>query len=127
MVGKKCGRCKRAGSGKTRKTYKRKPTGEATMFYDMWHNTPVEERVSFVTGLPLPDVHTPYSYYFSHVLKKGSYVHFRLYPKNVVFMTFEEHQTWETEQYKVRDNPQWAHVFKLKEELQNEYKQNPFR
>ena len=123
MVGKKCARCKRIERGKNTKPYRRKPSGEGDLFKEIWESTPIEERVSFVTGLPLPDVNNAYSYYFSHVLKKGSYKHFRLYKKNIVFMTLEEHNTWEINQYKIKDDPMWSHVFKLKEELINEYKE----
>ncbi len=38
-------------------------------------------------------------------------------------MTLEEHNTWEINQYKIKDDPMWSHVFKLKEELINEYKE----
>jgi hypothetical protein len=102
---------------KKKYTYKKKATGEGDLFRSIWES---RERISFVTRLPLP-TEEAYSYYFSHVLKKGTYPKFRLNEKNIVFMTLDEHSTWETKQYTIKDDPKWAHVFKLKEELINEY------
>ena len=87
------------------------------MFREIWDERP---RVSFVTGKNLPTIEA-YAWYFSHVLPKGKYPELRLVKKNVVFMTLEEHELWENHQYKLKDDPAWDHVFKLKEELLNDY------
>lgn len=61
----------------------------------------------------------------SHVLSKGAYPKMRLYPKNIVLMTFEEHNKWEFEKHKLRGLPEWEWVFKLEELLRSEYYQKP--
>lgn len=99
----------------------RKPTGEAELFKEIWEALEPEQRVSFVTGFPLPDQHEMRTYYFSHVLSKGSRPELRLVKKNIVLMTLQEHKMWETEKHKIKADPKlmrtWQHVFDLAEEL----------
>lgn len=76
---------------------------------------------SEVSGSPLGD---EYDHVFaSHVLAKGAYPKFRHYSKNFVLMTYIEHHKWEFEQHKIKDDPEWQWVFKLKELLKREYYQ----
>lgn len=101
------------------------PVGEREVFERIWGAEPAERR-SFVTGFLLPDIHNAYPWYFSHILPKGKnrYPMFRFYDRNVVLKTFEEHTAWEHHQYRLKDNPQWDHVFRRQEELKIEYDQH---
>ena len=64
------------------------------------------------------------AFYFAHVLSKGDCPEFRLYKKNIVLMTFEQHKMWDTARWKIRENKHlmemWKHVFELEEELKKE-------
>lgn len=105
---------------KARKPLKKKlkkATGEAELFKEIWNDLEVEERVSFVTGFSLPDQHEMRTYYFSHVLSKGSRPELRLVKENIVLMTLREHQQWEFEKHKIKNDPQWKKVFDLAEKL----------
>lgn len=95
-------------------------TGEAQMFLEIWEALEPEERNSFVTMRPLGDRHEMRTYYFAHVIGKGQAEEFRLYKKNIVLLTFEEHKTWDLNRSSVRDNPLWQKLFNLEEELQAE-------
>jgi hypothetical protein len=57
----------------------------------------------------------------SHLLTKAAYPKFRLYPKNLVLKTFEEHRAWETTSHKLKNLREWEWVFKLHELLKQEY------
>jgi len=93
------------------------------MFIQIWESLEPEERVSFVTGFPLPDQHNPRAFYFAHVVGKGRAPELRLYKKNIVLLTFREHQLWDTARYKIRENPLWKKLFELEEEILEELKQ----
>lgn len=96
-------------------------TGELKVFMEIWGSLEPEDRVSFVTGFPLEDQHEPRAFYFSHILGKGAYPKFRLYKKNIVFMSYREHHLWDHAKHMVKDNPLWKKVFELEEELKREY------
>jgi len=98
-------------------------TGEGQMFVEIWEALEPEERVSFVTGFSLPTPHEMRAYYFAHVLSKGSSPKFRLYKKNIVLLTFREHQIWDNARYLIRDNPLWIPLFNLEQELKEELKE----
>ena len=94
----------------------RKPTGEKALFEALWNT---RNRRSYVTGRPLGNearVH-----FFSHILPKGAYPKFRLFDRNIQFMTLEEHTMWENYKYKIKDDPKWKHVFELEQELKELY------
>jgi hypothetical protein len=61
--------------------------------------------------------------YCSHLLTKAAYPKFRLYPKNMVFKTPDEHRMWENASHKLKHLPEWEWVFKLHELLKQEYYQ----
>lgn len=76
---------------------------------------------SEISGTPLgPDYR---HIYCSHILAKGPYPSFRLYHKNIVLKTPEEHHLWETQSHKLKNLPEWEWVFKLQELLKQEYYQ----
>lgn len=81
-------------------------------------------RRSEVSGNPLGDQYD--HVYASHILAKGPYPKFRLYPKNIVLMTYIEHHQWEFEHHKIKDLPEWDWVFKLRDLLKQEYYQKKF-
>ena len=57
----------------------------------------------------------------SHVLPKGAYPKFRLYHKNIVLMSFDEHRAWEHYRHTIKDRPEWGWVFQLQDLLRQEY------
>lgn len=61
----------------------------------------------------------------SHVLSKGAYPRLRLYPKNIILMGRTEHNQWEFEQHKIKDDPKWQWVFQLQQLLIQEYYHKP--
>lgn len=96
---------------------KKKPTGERELHLAIWA---VRKHVSYFSG---EKIETPDPHNFMHVLPKSTYPKFRLYQKNIVLGTFDEHfmQTnlprdkWEPEFRKA-----WE---RLEAELQIEYRQ----
>lgn len=55
---------------------------------------------------------------FSHVLTKAAYGHFRHYNKNIVLMTWDEHNAWE---FGDRTSRELQFVVTLEEVLKQEY------
>jgi hypothetical protein len=114
----------------SKKPIKKKPkkaTGELEMFKEIY-----EERdlVSFLTGAPIPsfDLQERTLNLFAHVLSKKNYPKFRLYKKNIVLLTAEEHHLFDhgnsdqRKNYAQRTpNCDWEKLYKLKEELKQEY------
>lgn len=105
----------------------RKKTGEAELFKKIWEELEPEQRVSFVTGFLLPDIHEMRTYYFSHVLSKGAYPELRTNRDNIVLMTLKEHQLWEFEKDKIKNNPMWEKVFLRRKELLEKLKKKPWK
>lgn len=101
---------------------KKKPTGEAALFKAIWAT---RKHVSYVKekGRPVPLGDDAYPYHFSHVLPKGKYPHFRLYDRNIVLMTYDQHFLWGNARHKIKDDPEWQPVFMLEAELKKEYEQ----
>lgn len=108
-------------AGKSNKGY-----SESQVFQEIWEALEPKDRVSFVTGKRLFDPVNARAWYFSHVLPKGKakYPMFKYYKKNIVLKEFDEHQTWEYKQYLIFHDKQWKHVFNLKKELIQEYKEH---
>lgn len=76
---------------------------------------------SEISGVYLGD---EYNHAFcSHIHTKSSYPSLRLNPKNIIIMSFEEHQLWENYKYKLKDLPEWRWVFMLWDLLAMEYYQ----
>lgn len=93
---------------------KRKRTGELDLFRKLY-----EERgpYSQISGQWV-DFHPAI---FSHILGKGAYGRFRLYEKNIVIKTIEEHTMWGEQRHKLKNLPKWAWIFELEKELKEEY------
>lgn len=60
--------------------------------------------------------------FFSHTLTKGSYPRFRHLKRNIVLMSFAEHQEFE---FTDRKDPKWNEIRDLSEELIIEYYNPP--
>jgi len=100
---------------------RKKPTGELVFFKALWA---FRKHVSFVSGKEIKkfDVNC-----MSHVLSKGAYPSYRLYDKNLIFLTKEEHHAWHQlgrEQLLAQD-PNWQKVFDLYEGLKAKYHRDP--
>jgi hypothetical protein len=74
---------------------------------------------SEISGLYLGETYN--HVYCSHIIPKGAFPKFRHYYKNIVLMTFEEHQLWDHYRHRIKNNPEWNWLFKLEEVLKKEY------
>jgi len=102
--------------------------GESELFDIIWEQN---EGKSFLTGKTIYiKQHSPLYYNcFAHVLAKGlaKYPHFRLYSKNIILLTPDEHALLDQSsadkrfQYGIDNNCRWSKVLKLEEELKQEY------
>lgn len=106
----------------------KKATGEKVLFEALWAIRP---HVSFISGLPVNAISTT----FAHVLAKGQgkYPKFKLFDKNIVFLTIEEHHLFDNGSHTQRGNytrrmkieygvgVDWKKLYDLKEELIKEY------
>jgi hypothetical protein len=96
------------------------------IFKEIWDEKKDKDgnRHSEVSNIPLHYFFGPRMFFvFSHILAKGPYPGFRHYKKNIVLMTWNEHQLWEFHTHKIKDDPKWKWVFDLKDELKQEYYQ----
>lgn len=112
---------KRLGDKSPRKRYPLnkvpKPTGEAALFLALWNSRPHK---SFVSGTPLGDEMK--TFYYAHVIPKSVFKEFRLFDRNLVFLTGDEHAAWDHNgREKLRDNPMWRKMFDLEAELKELY------
>lgn len=98
--------------------YKPKTTGEGVFLESIWAT---REHVSWISGTPLGDEYNVMCMF--HILSKGAYSGYRLYDKNIILTTPQEHYDWHN---MIRDkllerDSRWQNVFDLYEELQQEY------
>ena len=99
--------------------YKREPTGEGELFLNKWNT---EEHVSFIDGSYLGEDCEPT--FFLHVLPKAKnkYPLFKLYPKNIVLGTWDQHFQWDQRpRSEIINDPLWKPMFDLEAELKAEY------
>lgn len=97
---------------------KKKPTGELPFFRRIVTKRGSKSEIS---SEDIPDI-TVSS--MMHVLAKGQnqYPRFKLYEKNILIVTREEHREWDQGMREgLRALPEWDWVFKLEEELKIEY------
>ena len=123
--GKECylfskGRCKACASksyGKPKT--KVKNTGQIELFDRIFLE---RGGVCQISGEQLkPKGHPDYHFQFAHVLGKGAYPKFKLYEKNIVLMTKQNHLRQTAQEKRLRDNPDWQWYWKLFDELKKEY------
>jgi len=102
--------------------YKRKATGEGILFESIWNSRPHK---SFLTGENLGE--DAYAWFFAHVLRKakGHYPGFKLYDKNIILLTKEQHDLWDgyfrKPEILLKKDPLWQKVFDLERELKEQY------
>ena len=92
-------------------------TGELKLFKEIINERGCRSQVSgkYITEITVSSM--------AHILSKKMYPKFRLYKKNIVVMTPEEHYQFDfTSHEKLKMLPEWKWIFDLKEELLNEYK-----
>lgn len=94
--------------------------GQAQLFKQIWDKRLHE---SYISETFLGDEMK--AQFFAHVIPKGSYPKFKLYEKNIVLLTFEEHILWDHQRDKIRANKiwlkKWEKLFLLEEKLKTEY------
>ena len=105
-------------------------SGEAELYKAIWDS---REHKSFLSGKPINLVEGSNFWFnvFAHVLAKGKakYPKFKLYSKNIVMLTPEEHNLLdhcssdEREKYAKRTGCDWNKIYNLAEELKEEYKE----
>lgn len=102
-------------------SYKRKPTGELELMKQIWND--MEEHRSFISGEKIYEFNVRN---MAHVIAKAKnkYPKFKLNPDNIRLLTFDEHDKWDNGlRSELRKLPEWDKMFKLEEELKEEYKQ----
>jgi len=111
---------------------KDKNTGQMALFSVIWNT---RDRVSFISGKPLNRYEGTnfFPNLFAHVLSKAQnkYHKFKLYDKNIVLLTPEEHTLFDhgteeqREKYKLQNpSTDWEKLYNLKEQLKKEYISN---
>jgi hypothetical protein len=103
--------------------------GELKMFEHIWDT---REHISFLSDKPLGVVKNGHMWVnvFAHVLAKGlaKYPKFKLYSKNVILLTPEEHNLLDfcseaqRQAYAAVNGCDWQKVYDFREELKEEYK-----
>ncbi len=99
--------------------YKKEPTGELELFKEIAKERGSasqisNERIGFLSPIN-----------FIHILAKGQnkYPKFILNKKNIIIGTWQEHHEYDNGSHeKLRKDPSWKWVFKLRDELIEEYK-----
>lgn len=94
-------------------------TGEGNLFEWIWNE---RKHVSFINGEPLGNDAMPFM--FLHVLPKAQnkFPLFKLYPKNIVLGTWEQHDLWDNGlRSDLKLLPEWKAMFQLEAELKREY------
>lgn len=88
-----------------------KKSGELEFFKKEWekHNITKCE----VCGKPIHFSH----YYCAHILGKGAYEMFRLYPYNIAFLCDNCHSLWDTDREKTYRDKRWRWVHRRRERL----------
>lgn len=99
------------------KNYVKKTTGEKALFEALWLIRP---HVSFVSDERVePIAHT-----FAHCIPKSLYPKFRLNPRNIVFLTPEQHYAFDfmSEEDQRKLGGDWDKLYTLRDELLKEYR-----
>jgi len=98
--------------------YKPRTTGEGVFLESIWASMP---HVSWISQTPLGDEYNTMCMF--HVLGKGAYPSFRLYSKNIILTTIQEHWDWHniSRDKLLEKDKRWQGVFDLEAELKAEY------
>lgn len=101
--------------GRTKQRPKRKPTGQAKVFREIWEARAHRCEVCKATILQ------PAPWNFSHLLPKGTYPDFMLDPRNIVIKCKGCHDLWHKHGAAgLRYSHPWVHVVRLRDELHTE-------
>jgi len=108
---------------KTPYQYIKKKTGEREVFEMIWNE---REHKSFLSGKALGTFCVSY---FAHVLSKAQnkYPKFKLYKKNIILLTIEEHHLLDQgtekarKEYEIKENCSFNKIKKLYDENKREY------
>lgn len=93
--------------------------GQKAMFEKIWEE---REHFSVVSGKKLfPKTHYQWHWQFAHVLPKGNYTYYKLNPDNIVLLLPNEHNRLDHAVHTIKDDPDWSHIFDMKEKLRQEY------
>ena len=103
---------------------------ESELYKEIWYS---REHKSFLSGKPL-NIEEGTSFWFNifaHALAKGKakYPKFKLYSKNIILLTPQEHNLLDfcssddREDYAKRNGCDWKKVYDIQEELKSEYKE----
>ena len=98
-------------------TYKKKPTGEAPLFAEIWSDRgPYSE----INNEHLGEYNVCY---MAHILPKGQnkYPHFKLNPDNICIMSLAQHTAWDGYRSKCT-GPEWGWLFAKEAILKEQYK-----
>lgn len=85
------------------------------LFEVIWNSRPHKSQVS---GKPISE---PQAINFAHLLSKGAYPRFKFREDNIWLMTAREHMLFDHQVHKIKDDPEWRHVFARVAELKREY------
>lgn len=103
--------------------YRRKRTGEAEVFEEIWNA--LEEKTCYVCGR---QINEPTASNFAHILPKAlnKYPLFKLNPDNIKLFCHDSysscHHRFDKEPRSTLKEPMWKKVFELEEKLKEEYK-----
>ena len=103
--------------------YRRKRTGEAEVFEEIWNA--LEEKTCFVCGR---QINEPTASNFAHILPKSlnKYPLFKLNPENIKLFCHDSyyscHHRFDKEPRSTLKEPMWKKVFELEEKLKEKYK-----
>lgn len=98
----------------------KKKTGESEVFAEI---AAEREWICFVSGETLRELKPTQ---FAHVLPKAlnRYPKFKLHKPNIVLLSDWAHYQWDFGiRYELKKDPRWDKMFKLEEQLKQEYKQ----
>lgn len=100
---------------------KRKPTGELSMFKEIWNERP---HISFLTGENLDKYENGFFIScFAHVFSKKAYPELRLDKENIILLTPKEHLLLDQgtdsqrEQYSKETGCEWDIIYEYKDKI----------
>jgi hypothetical protein len=95
-----------------------KPSGQLALFEAIWSTRP---HVSYISGERLGD--DLKAIYCFHILGKGAFPKYKLYDKNIILTTAQEHIDWgeKNREELLALSPNWQKVFDLYDSLKEEY------
>ena len=118
---KRCKECaaKEGKKARVENRQVRKEQSELELFEEIYRERGARSEIS---GKPLlPKGHPMWHWQFSHTLPDGTYKKMKYDKRNIVLMTWDEHQLWEFNAHKIKDKAEWQWVFMMRDSLKAEY------